>query len=83
MSNKGNAYAVASAIYAGRKFQDEAALAEALYTAVDGLGFGTDERKADLYAQLADNLTPNTGFEDAVRIVEAAMNSTDKVVGRG
>ena len=72
MSNLGNAYAVALAIY-GKEDQEEN-----LYHAVEVTEFGCDERKADLYAQLAEQLTADIPFERVVEIIEAAMDSTDQ-----
>lgn len=45
-----------------------------LYDIVEQLLF-TDEQKADLYARLAEQLTPNTEFVDAVRIIERAIHA--------
>lgn len=69
-SNLGNAYAVALAIVG----KDE----EAVYHAVEVVEFGSDERKADLYAQLAEKITGSTPFEEVVSITEAAMDNTDR-----
>lgn len=78
MSNKGNAYALASAIYADTRgpVVDIDDLSDRIYRTLDRTPFGTDEAKADLYAQLAERLTANTSFERAVNIIEAAMDST-------
>ena len=78
MSNLGNAYVLATALYARDKSKPLGDICEDLYDAVDALGFGTDERKADLYAQLAEQLTNTTSFSDAVVIISTAMDSTDK-----
>jgi hypothetical protein len=77
MSNKGNAYVVASSLYARDTALPMEDLENALYHTIDVLGFGSDERKADLYAQLADTQFADTQFADAVSIIEAAMDSTD------
>ena len=69
-SNLGNAYAVALAVVG----KDE----EAVYHAVEVVEFGSDERKADLYAQLAEKITATTPFEEVVSITEAAMDNTDR-----
>lgn len=69
-SNLGNAYAVALAVVG----KDE----EAVYHAVEVVEFGSDERKADLYAQLAEKITVSTPFEEVVSITEAAMDNTDR-----
>ena len=45
-----------------------------LYATVEQLLF-TDEQKADLYARLAEQLDANTGFNDAMRIVERAIHA--------
>ena len=55
-------------------------LEDALYHAVDVCGFGSDEMKADLYAQLAEQLTATTKFQDAVGIIADAMEQTLKAV---
>ena len=68
-SNLGNAYAVALAVVG----KDE----EAVYHAVEVVEFGSDERKADLYAQLAEKITVSTPFEEVVSITEAARDNTD------
>lgn len=80
MSNKGNAYALATAIYAGTSGSpvvDIDDLADRVYRTIDKSGFGSEEAKADLYAQLAERLTCDTTFERAVNIIEAAMDSTE------
>jgi hypothetical protein len=83
MSNLGNAYALASALYARDKEAPIEAICDNLYHCVDGLGFGSEERKADLYAQLTERLTDGMPFEQVVEVIEAAMDSTDKEVARG
>lgn len=82
MSNKGNAYALAMAIYAGTDTAtvDVDALSDRVYRTVDKSQFGSDEAKADLYAQLAEKLTAGTSFERAVNIIEAAMDSTQEAL---
>lgn len=80
MSNKGNAYALATAIYAGTSdapIVDIDDLSDRVYRTLDRSPYGSDDAKADLYAQLADNLTADTTFERAVNIIEAAMDSTE------
>lgn len=69
-SNLGNAYAVALAIVG----KDE----EAVYHAVEVVEFGSDERKADLYAQLSEKVTASMPFEQVVSITETAMDNTDR-----
>ena len=83
MSNLGNAYALATALYARDTSKPLEEICDNLYHCVDGLGFGTDERKADLYAQLAEQLTNGMPFEQVVNIIEKAMSSTDREVCRG
>lgn len=58
-------------------------LEDALYHSVDVCGFGSDEMKADLYAQLAEQLTATTKFQDAVGIIADAMENTMKVIVNG
>lgn len=68
---RGDAYALALAIYplsAGAEGR--------IYDAVEACGFGSDDMKADLYSQLADNLQEDTPFERAVNIIECAMLDT-------
>lgn len=80
MSNKGNAYALASAIYAGTAgaaVVDVDDLSDRIYRTLDKSPYGSDDAKADLYAQLAEQLTADTSFERAVNIIEAAMDSTE------
>ena len=74
-NNLGNAYAVALAVV-GKD-------SDALYHAVEVVEFGEDERKADLYAQLAEILTPDTPFAEVVDLVELAMDNTDWRFPRG
>lgn len=83
MSNKGNAYVLAGALYARDTSLPLEEIADNIYHAVDVLEFGQDERKADLYAQLAEKLTIGMRFEEAVSIIEAAMDKTDERYGRG
>ena len=80
MSNKGNAYALATAIYAGTQDQpivDIDDLSDKVYRTLDRSPYGSDEAKADLYAQLAEQLKADTTFERAVNIIEAALDSTE------
>ena len=78
MSNLGNAYALATVLYARDTKLAIEELSENIYHAVDVLEFGEDERKADLYAQLEENLTASLPFNQAVEIIEAAMDNTDR-----
>lgn len=89
MSNRSNAMLVATAIYQGRvaaRFGGEIAredLEQLVYDAVEAADFGSDERKADLYARLAENLMATTTFTAAWDIVEAAMDAVDEVISHG
>ena len=78
MSNLGNAYVLGLALCARDTALPVEDLAENLYHAVDVVEFGEDERKADLYAQLVDNLADDTPFERAIEIIEQAMDKTDE-----
>ena len=83
MSNLGNAYVLAGALYA----RDETLPCEDrsvnLYHCIEVLEFGEDERKADLYAQLEESLEAGTGFAKAVLIIEQAMDNTNRRYPRG
>lgn len=84
MSNKGTAYAIATAIYAGthdRPIVDIDELSYRLYRTLPGSPLGTEEVKADLYAALAESLTADTSFERAVNIIEAAIDELEKYIG--
>ena len=85
MSNQGKAYVIATAIYAGTKGTGKVYIddvSDRLYHAMSSMGeLGTDEAKADMYAQLAERLTANTKFEDAVNIIEGALDETEKYIG--
>ena len=83
MSNKGNAYVLAIALYARDKSLPLEDMAENLYHCVDVLEYGEDERKADLYAQLAESLADGMTFEHVVSAIEVAMDSTDRRLPRG
>ena len=74
----GDAYAVASAIYAGTDVSivDTEVLGERLYDTIDATEFGSEDAKADLYAQLAERLTHKTNFADAVDIIALSMQRT-------
>jgi hypothetical protein len=76
--NKGNAYALASAIYAGTDgpIVDIDDLADRVYRTLAGTPWGYDELKADLYARLVEGLTAGTSFERAVNVIEAAMDQS-------
>lgn len=78
MSNLGNAYVLASALYARDRSLPLEDMAYNIYHCVEVMEFGIDERKADLYAQLAEQLTESMGFEQVVAIVEAAMDNTNR-----
>lgn len=86
MTIAAKAFVIATAIYS--KDPDGSTLPiedleDALYHAVDVCGFGSDEMKADLYAQLAEQLTATTKFQDAVGIIADAMENTMKVIVNG
>lgn len=85
MSNKGEAYVIATAIYAGTKGTgrvDIDEISDRLYHAMQATGtLTTEEAKADVYAQLAESLTADTPFEEAVSIIEAALDETEKYIG--
>ena len=78
MSNLGNAYALATALYARDKSLPIEDIADNIYHCVEVLEFGYEDRKADLYAQLAENLKDGMPFEEVVSIIESAMNNTDR-----
>lgn len=73
---RGDAYALALAIY-----PLSAGAEERIYDAVEACGFGSDEKKADLYSQLAERLGESTPFERAVNIIECAMLETELNIG--
>lgn len=83
MSNKGNAYALAMALYARDKREPLEDICDNLYHCVNGLGFGEDERKADLYSQLSERLTDGMPFEKVVEVIEVCMDETDTEIGHG
>lgn len=77
MTTKGDAYAIAIALYGeGRVFED---MAETLYQVTDSMFTKgcPDEYKADLYARIADGLKEDTAFSDAVLIIEAAIDAAN------
>lgn len=81
MSNKGLAIVLASAIYAGNKDVEwiEADTPDRIYTALDSSDmFTSDDAKADVYAQLAEQLTEATTFKEAISIIEYALDNTQK-----
>ena len=83
MTIAAKAFVIAMAIYS--KDPDGSTLPiedleDALYHAVDVCGFGNDDMKADLYAQLAEKLTATTKFQDAVGIIADAMEQTERAV---
>ena len=81
--NKGNAYVLATALYARDTSVPLEEMADNLYHCVEVLEYGEDERKADLYAQLAESLADGMTFEHVVSAIEAAMDSTDRRFPRG
>lgn len=78
MSNLGNAYVLVTSIYARDKSLPIEDIADSIYHCVDVLGFGSDEAKADLYAQLAENLVADMTFEQAVEVTHQAMDNTSR-----
>lgn len=52
--------------------------ADRVYYAVDAADFGSDGRKADLYAQLAERLTPGMRLDMAEAIIAECMKQTNK-----
>lgn len=78
MSALGDAYALATCLYGRDTAQPLGVIAERIYDVVEAMDFGADERKADLYAQLAEQLSSDTKFHTAVDIIEAAINSTNQ-----
>ncbi len=79
MSHKGQAYVMATAIYAGNKAEvDTEDVAYRIYTATTiNPSFSSDDVRADVYAQLAEKLTADTKFVDAVDIIEEALRNTE------
>lgn len=78
MSNLGKAYVLALALYVRDKTEPLETMADNIYQVVDAMDFGSDDRKADLYAQLIDNLREGTPFEKVVNVIETAMDKTDR-----
>ena len=78
MANLGNAYALALALYTRDKQVPCEEKALNIYHCVDVMEFGDDERKADLYGQLEEQLTEGMPFEEVVSLIEAAMDKTDQ-----
>lgn len=78
MTTRGDAYVLASAIYAGTDgpIVDIDDVADRVYRTLDKSPLGSDDAKADLYAQLAEQLTATTSFQSAVDIIQAAMDNT-------
>lgn len=86
MSNRGIAYVLATAIYAGNKDKqiDVDAVSDRIYHTLNRSEvFTYEEAKADLYAQLAEKLTPTTPFKEAVEIIETAVHQTYIALRRG
>lgn len=78
MSNWGRAYTLATLIYGWYPDKPLGEIAETIYQAVDNMDFGSNERKADLYAQLAEKLKHTTPFFTAVNIIDDAMSNTNR-----
>lgn len=78
MTQRGDAYVIATAIYAGTKNKevvDIDELTDRLYSAVVVMGWSEDF-SADVYAQLAEKLSHDTPFEKAVAVIESALSKT-------
>ena len=78
MSPITEAQQIAMAIYAvdeatGRRPSPQAQ-SELLYLTIDQLGY-SDEFKAELYARLAENLTPDTSFSRATSFIADTLRS--------
>lgn len=86
-SNRGIAYVLALAIYAGTKDKDVVdveEISDRIYSTLNRSEvFTYDEAKADLYAQLAEKLKADTPFKEAVEIIEAAVYQTYIALRRG
>lgn len=72
--NRGNAIVIGTMLYARDTSLPLEEIADGLYDVIDQLDFGSDERKADLYATLAESLTSDTPFEVATQIIERALD---------
>ena len=79
-SNRGIAYVLAIAIYAGNKDTDVVDIEDVsdriYHTLNRSEVFTYAEAKADLYGQLAEKLTATTPFKEAVEIIETAVYQT-------
>ena len=72
------ALGIACVIYArdpDGKQQSQEAMADNLYEVVRASGYD-DEVKAELYARLADILTPTTTFKQAHALIKDCLNKT-------
>lgn len=73
------ALAIALAIYQSDEIcEDHSDHADRIYYAVDKADFGSDGRKADLYAQLAERLTPGMRLDMAEAVIAECMKQTNK-----
>lgn len=85
-SSKGHAYVLAAALYARSHTGVPTPIEdvdERLYEAIESLGFGEDEVKADLYARLAECLTSTTRFDAAVLHIEVCIDKTRRAFFHG
>lgn len=83
MTQRGDAYALAIVLYGRDTDLPLDSIADNLYDTIEALDYGCDERKADLYAQLAEGLTQDTKFADAVEFISTAMTRTQLRYPRG
>lgn len=82
MSNLGDSYAIACAIYTRGKNYLLEDKSEVLYDYMQAMD-KPDEWLADVYAQLEEKLTADTAFPMAVTIICDAMRSADERFIRG
>lgn len=77
MKNFTAAFLIASALFSvdpiTRRRASSEDMADALYFTIDAMKDITDEKKADLYATLAEKLTPTIKFSTATRIIQNAL----------
>jgi hypothetical protein len=85
-TGKGLAYVIACALYARAPAEGPTPIDDVddrLYAAIDALGYGANEVKADLYAQMAERLTSTTRFDAAVIIIEGCLANTNRTFFNG
>jgi len=68
----GDAFALATVLH--RKSLKD--IEDTVYALIDKGPYGSDERKADLYAQLVETLTADMRFDDMCAAIQAAMMKT-------